>query len=169
MKKILVIGSGGAGKTTFAAQLGQVLGIEVIHLDSLYWQAGWIEMPKPEWKSLLEQIIKRESWVMDGNYTGTLDFRFQACDTVIFLDLPRLICLWRVFKRFLKYRNVTRPEMPAGCEEKLSLEFVLWIWNYPNDTRPKIIKMLNELQQGKNLIRLRSRAEVKAFLENIER
>ena len=169
MKKILVIGSGGAGKTTFAAQLGQMLGIEVIHLDSLYWKSGWVEMPKPEWKTLVEQLVGRESWVMDGNYSGTIDVRFQACDTVIFLDLPRLVCLWRVFKRFLKYRNVNRPDMPVGCEEKLSLEFVLWIWNYPNETRPKIVKMLGERPQGRQLIRLRSRAEIKTFLENVKR
>jgi adenylate kinase family enzyme len=167
MKKILVIGSGGAGKTTFATELGKILNIEVIHLDSLYWKAGWIETPKPEWKRVVEQLLARDSWVMDGNYGGTLDLRFQACDTVIFLDLPRLLCLWRVFKRMLRYRNTNRPDMPEGCQERLSLDFILWIWNYPKKTRPKIIRMLNENQPGKELIKLQSRAEVKTFLGNI--
>jgi len=169
MKKILVIGSGGAGKTTFAKELGKILGIEVIHLDSLYWKPGWVETPKPEWKNIVEQQVARESWVMDGNYSGTIDLRFQACDTVVFLDLSRLVCLWRVVKRFLKYRNVNRPDIPEGCPEKLSLEFLLWIWNYPKNNRPKMLKMLTENQQGKELIWLRSPAEVTGFLDTVKR
>ena len=167
MKKILVIGSGGAGKTTFAKRLGEILKIEVIHLDSIYWKSGWVETPKPEWKMVIDQLLARESWVMDGNYSGTLDIRFQACDTLIFLDLPRLLCLWRVFKRVLKYRGTNRPDLPEGCPEKLSLEFVAWIWNYPKKTRPKIVKMMRENPQGKEMFRLRSKVEVNTFLENI--
>src|SRR5580765_7184882 len=94
MKRILVIGSGGAGKSTFAKRLGEILKIEVIHLDSLYWKPGWIEPPKPEWKKTIERLLTRDFWVMDGNYSGTLDVRFEACDTVIFLDIARMICLW---------------------------------------------------------------------------
>src|SRR5690349_3028678 len=87
MKKILVIGSGGAGKSTFAKQLSAILHLEVLHLDALYWQAGWVETPKPEWKQRVTELLAGDAWIMDGNYSGTLDIRMQACDTVIFLDL----------------------------------------------------------------------------------
>ncbi len=96
MRKILVIGSGGAGKSTLSRQLGELLDIEVLHLDKFYWQAGWIEMPQPEWLKTVEELLGRDAWIMDGNYSGTLDIRIAACDTVIFLDMPRTLCLWRM-------------------------------------------------------------------------
>ncbi|MEW6125739.1 MAG: DNA topology modulation protein [Acidobacteriota bacterium] len=165
MNKILIIGSGGAGKSTFARQLSKILQIEVIHLDSLYWQAGWVEMPKPEWKRLLAELLMRDAWIMDGNYSGTLELRIEACDTIIFLDIAPLICLWRIFKRWARYRNQRRPDMAEGCLEKLSFEFIVWILNYRNRTRPKVIKVLQEKAVDKNVLWLRSTREVEKFLE----
>jgi adenylate kinase family enzyme len=164
MRKVLVIGPGGAGKSTLSNQLGELLGIEVLHLDKFYWHPGWVEMPKPEWRKTIEEMLRRDSWIMDGNYSGTLDIRFQACDTVIFLDMPRTLCIRRVLKRAMMYRNKSRPDMAEGCREKLSLEFILWIWNYPRRTKPKIVNMLESNAEGKNIIRLRSQSEVKRFL-----
>src|SRR6266404_5200610 len=122
MKKILIIGSGGAGKSTFAARLGKVLELDVIHLDKLYWKPGWVETPKEEWKEIVEEIVKRDSWIIDGNYGGTREIRLRACDTVILLDTPRYICIYRILKRALLYRNRTRPDMGTSCREKLDLE-----------------------------------------------
>jgi adenylate kinase family enzyme len=85
MKKVLVIGSGGAGKSVFARQLGQVLNIDVVHLDALYWHPGWAETPRAEWRKVIEGLVRRDAWIIDGNYSNTLDFRLEACDTVIFL------------------------------------------------------------------------------------
>ena len=167
MRKVLVIGSGGAGKSTFAKRLSKILNIEVIHLDSLYWSAGWVETPKAEWKKIVEGLILGDSWIMDGNYSGTLDLRFEACDTVIFLDLARTICLWRVIKRAIKYRNVSRPDMAEGCPEKVDLEFILWIWNYKKRTRPKIVKLLKANSQNKEVVWLRSDEEVEEFLARV--
>src|SRR5687768_10312617 len=96
MKKILVIGSGGSGKSTLARQLGELLGIEVKHLDRLYWQAGWTEPSKEEWLHKVKALTSEDSWVMDGNFGGTLEVRMQRCDTIVFLDLPRPLCLWRI-------------------------------------------------------------------------
>lgn len=151
MKKVLVIGSGGAGKSTFAHRLGAALNVEVVHLDKLYWQPGWVEPPKPEWRATVEELLKRDAWIMDGNYSGTLDIRFAACDTIIFLDMPRMLCLWRVLKRFVMYRHQRRPDMADGCREKLNPEFVLWIWNYPRRTRPKVARLLESNPEGKTI------------------
>lgn len=168
MKRILVIGSGGAGKSTFARRLGEILNIEVIHLDSLYWRPGWVETPRPEWEKTLEHIISRDSWIMDGNYSGTLGLRIEACDTVIFLDIERIICLWRVIKRAVKYRNRSRPDVAEGCPERLNLEFMLWVWNYKKRSRPKIVRMLKEKGHGKKVIWLKSVAEAEGFLAGIK-
>ncbi|HEX8163859.1 MAG TPA: DNA topology modulation protein [Pyrinomonadaceae bacterium] len=170
MRKILVIGSGGAGKSTFSRRLGGILGIEVFHLDALYWKPGWVETPKPEWRRVVEELAGRESWIMDGNYSGTLGLRFEACDTVIFLDVPRLVCLWRVLKRSALYRAGGRPDMAQGCDEKLDVEFLKflrWVWDYPTRTRPKVLELLRKSPPGKNIFRLRGRADVESFLQNV--
>ncbi len=83
MRRVLVIGSGGAGKSTFARRLGDILQIDVIHLDTFYWRPGWVETPKPEWREIVLGLVQRESWIMDGNFSGTLEQRLEACDTVI--------------------------------------------------------------------------------------
>jgi adenylate kinase family enzyme len=165
MRKILVIGSGGAGKSTFSRRLGRILDLEVVHLDALYWKPGWVETPKPEWRRTVEDLVSRDSWIIDGNYSGTLDIRFEACDTAIFLDVPRAVCAWRLLKRKALYRRGGRPDMARGCDEKLSLEFFRWVWAYPARTRPKVLRLLREAPPGKNIFHLRKRAEIEGFLQ----
>jgi adenylate kinase family enzyme len=161
---VLIIGAGGAGKSTVARRLGESLRIEVLHLDRLYWRPGWVETPKGEWRDKVRELVRRESWIMDGNYSGTLDIRLAACDTVVFLDLPRTLCLRRVVKRLLMYRRGGRPDMAEGCPERLSVEFLRWVWDYPNRSRPKVLEKLKAGGEGKRIIRLRSQAEVEKFL-----
>ena len=164
MKRILVIGSGGAGKSTFAKRLGELLKINVIHLDALYWKPGWIEPPKAEWAATVEEIIKCDAWIMDGNYSGTLERRLAACDAVVFLDLPSRTCVWRVFKRLVQYHNATRPDMAEGCHEHFNLQFLLWVWNYRRRTRPKIVHLLKQCERNVQMIWLRSTAAVDEYL-----
>lgn len=164
MKKILVIGSGGAGKSTFANRLGELLGINVIHLDALYWQPGWVEPPKAEWAATIDALISHDAWIMDGNYSGTLERRLAACDAVIFLDLPPRLCVWRVLKRLRRYHNATRPDMADGCHEHFNLQFLLWVWNYRSRTRPKIARLLRQYAGNVKVIWLQSAAAVKAYL-----
>lgn len=167
MKKILVVGSGGSGKSTFSAALGKQLDIPVIHMDALYWQPGWVEPPKPDWQARVEVLCQHEQWIMDGNYSGTLAPRLVACDTVIFLDMPRLLCLWRVLGRGIRYFGVTRPDMAEGCPEKMpDPTFLRWIWNYPERSLPKVLALIDQHAAGKRIIRLRSAAAVRGFLGN---
>src|SRR4051794_905502 len=112
MRRVLVIGSGGAGKTTLARRLAERTGLPLVHLDMLYWHAGWVPTGEPEWDRIIEELVSRDAWVMDGNYGRTLDRRLAACDTVIFLDLPRLVCLWRVIKRRWQYAGANRYSLP---------------------------------------------------------
>ena len=119
MQRVLVIGSGGAGKSAFAVRLGQATGLPVIHLDAAYWKPGWREPSKDAWAARVTQLLAGEHWIMDGNYGGTLEQRLAACDTVVFLDMPRLLCIWRVLKRFVQYRGRTRPDVTAGVQSSV--------------------------------------------------
>ena len=168
MKRILLIGSGGAGKSTFARRLHEVTGLELIHLDKVFWQPNWTEMPKDEWKKQVENLVKGDEWIMDGNFGGTMEMRVKACDTVIFLDMPRTLCVYRALKRVALYRKTTRPDMAEGCEEKFDLKFLGWIWNFSKTTKPKIEKLIEKYQNEKKIIRLKSKKEVENFFMNLE-
>jgi len=169
MKRVLIIGSGGAGKSTLAARLGEATGIEVIHLDKLHWKPNWTSPPKDEWRKTVSKALKKDEWIMDGNFGGTMELRLTACDTVIYLDFPRIICLYRAIKRALKYYNKTRPDMSEGCNEKIDFEFLSWVWNFPKTTKPVIEERLKRFGAGKTIIRLRSPREVEEFFRNLEK
>ena len=169
MLRIIVIGSGGSGKSELSRRIGEILGIEVIHLDRVYWKPNWTEPTKDEWKETVDDLVNRDSWIMDGNYRGTLEIRAAAADTIIFLDLPRILCIWRAVKRWAKYPNQTRPDMGEGCPEKIDFEFLQWIWNFPRDSKPRLVEMLRQYEETKSIYVLKSRREVEAFVKDINR
>ncbi len=105
--------------------------------------------------------------MMEGNFGSTMDLRIAACDTVIYLDLPRTRCIYHVFKRVIKYRNRTRPDMGEGCAEKFDLKFLRWVWNFPKTTKPAIEERLARGGREKTIIRLHSKREIEAFFVNL--
>lgn len=169
MKQILVIGSSGAGKSTFSRRLGEITKLPVVHLDVLHWKPDWTEPDKKEWQYTVEKALKADRWIMDGNFGGTLAMRLEKCDTVIFLDLPRELCVYRVLKRVVTYRNGTRPDMAPGCAEKFDWKFLKWVWNFPRDSKPKVEALLKKFENEKTVIRLKSKREVENFLVNLSK
>ena len=167
MQKVTVIGSPGSGKSVLSRRIGKCLGLPVIHLDSHYWQAGWTPTPSREWDEFLKETSEREKWIIDGNYTRTLDIRLRAADAIVFLDMPRMLCLYRVFKRRIQYHGKTRPDLNEDCEEKLDAGFAVWVWNYKKNTRPKVLDALKPYTDTKEVIILRSRKEAAEFLDRI--
>ncbi len=169
VRRVLVIGSGGAGKSTVAARIAERMGLPLVHLDACYWRAGWVETPADEWAAAVARLAAGEAWVMDGNYGGTLDLRLAACDTVIFLDLPRLVCLASVVRRWWRFRGRTRPDLTPGCPEQLTWEFVWWIWTYPRRRRPGILARLRALDASKRVLIVRTRREASGVAERLAR
>ncbi|WP_074949161.1 DNA topology modulation protein [Alicyclobacillus macrosporangiidus] len=169
MRKVAIIGSPGAGKSTFARRLGDITGIEVYHLDRLFWKPGWVGTPREEWKTLQQQLIQNESWIMDGHYGATMDIRIQAADTVIFLDFPRRVCLWRIAKRVIRYRGQIRPDMAEGCPEKVDFDFIRYAWGFRRREQARIVQRLEEARrEGKQVVRLSTRQQVERYLAGLQ-
>jgi adenylate kinase family enzyme len=168
MKKILTLGCSGSGKTTLALNLGEILNLEVIHLDRLYWKPGWVMVKKDEWIEIVKNIIKKDCWIIDGNFASTLDTRLKEADTAVYLDFPRIICLWQVIKRWLFYIGRNRPDVGEGCKEKIDLEFIMWIWNFNRTHREIMLEKLGKEKHEKNIYILKNYKEMNEFLNNIK-
>ena len=168
MERIMIIGCGGAGKSTLARQLGEKTGLPVVHLDKLFWHPGWVESSKEEIDRKIMEVLEKPRWIMDGNYNRTLPMRLEKCDTVIYLDFNRFACLLGVAKRVLTTYGTVRPDMAEGCPERFDLDFLKWVWKFNEDKREKYYRLLNE-SEGVETIVLKNRRAVKMFLTQIER
>src|SRR5579884_1511206 len=135
--RILVTGNAGAGKTTMADALGQALGLPVHGLDRVVWQPGWQKTAPAQRRRALEQLIaSSDEWIIEG----VSQIVMEAADTIIFLDVPRHVCLWRCAKRNRHYLFRSRPDLPERCPEILIIrELLSIIWNFPAQVRPSIV------------------------------
>ena len=167
MERILIIGCGGAGKSTLARQLGEKLGLPVVHLDSIFWLPNWVERNRDEFDELVRQELMKQTWIMDGNFNRTLPERVKYCDTIIYLDFSRMACLLGVLKRIVTTYGTVRPDMGEGCPERFDLEFLKWVWNFNKNKRESYYRLLNETE-GVNTIVLKNRRMVKRFLKELE-
>lgn len=167
MRRVLVLGCPGAGKSTLARSLGEALSLPVVHLDKLWWKSGWINRTEGEFDALLDAVLLGEEWVIDGNYLRTLPRRLERCDAVVLLDYPRRVCLFRALRRILSWRGRTRPDMAADCPERLDGEFVRWIWEFHRTQRPQVLELLDGWTGEKHVFR--SPKDCARFLAKLER
>ena len=167
MRRVLVLGCPGAGKSTLARSLGEALSLPVVHLDKLWWKSGWVNRTEGEFDALLDAVLLGEEWVIDGNYLRTLPRRLERCDAVVLLDYPRRVCLLRALRRILSWRGRTRPDMAADCPERLDGEFVRWIWEFHRTQRPQVLELLDGWTGEKHVFR--SPKDCARFLAKLER
>jgi adenylate kinase family enzyme len=174
MKKIVIIGSPGAGKSTLARRLMNPLGIEVFHLDCYFWEPGWKEKSIEARIKIQQQLVQGERWIIEGTYLGSSDERLNAADTIIFLDMPFFLCLWRVIKRRFKYNNKPRPDLPEGCPEKLHFPYILKVLAFPLRGHRLFFKKYKEIQarqrhkeEETTLLWFKSNKEVETFLRRL--
>ena len=161
MKKVIVIGCPGSGKSTVSRALHNKTGIPLYHLDMMYWNADKTTVEKSVFLERLSAVLEKDEWIIDGNYGSTMELRMAACDTVIFLDYPLEICLDGIKER----RGKPRSDMP-WIETEPDLEFIEFIKKYNEESRPKVIELLEKYKE-KNIIIFKSRAEADEFLRRL--
>ena len=158
MKKIIVIGCPGSGKSTISRALHNKTGIPPYHLDMMYWNADKTTVEKSVFLEQLSVVLKKDEWIIDGNYGATMELRMAACDTVIFLDYPLDVCLDGIKER----RGKPRSDMP-WIETEEDAEFIEFIKSYNEQQKPKVLELL-EKYSDKNIVIFKSREEADAFL-----
>ncbi len=153
-KRILIQGSAGAGKSTFARELGELLNIPVIHMDKEFWQPGWNRPDPEDWYNRQIEMYERDSWIIEGGaYKKTLPIRVKKSDFIIYLDFNRFFCMYRCIKRYFMYRGKTRPDLSEGCPERIDYAFAKWIlYEQPNIYGPMAIEAIHENIEHDNLL-----------------
>jgi adenylate kinase family enzyme len=169
MHRVAIVGSGGAGKSTLARALGAVTGLPVYHLDRFILKNGWEMVQAEEEERILQGILASERWIIDGNYGRTAPARFAVADTIIFLDLPAVLCTWRIIRRAIEgvSSGSARPDVADGCIEEGDWEFIKWVWNFPRDSRPTILKRIEAYGQGAVIHHLQSKRAVRNFFSTV--
>ncbi|MFR4248582.1 MAG: DNA topology modulation protein [Leuconostoc lactis] len=166
--KFMIIGCGGSGKSTLARKLSDKMDVPVFHLDALLWHDNWEMSSKDEQRHIINNVLDKDQWIIDGNYSATLDMRVAKADTIIFIDRSRVMCLYNVLKRYIHYKGRSRPDMHDNCPEKIDFEFLHWIWTFNKNRKPKIIKMLAAVQNTKNVVILKNNRQINYFLKSIQ-
>ena len=164
MKKIIVIGCPGSGKSYFTKVLSEKLNIKKYHLDLYYWKENWTPTPKDKFLEIINNILKNDEYIIDGNYNSTLEIRFQHADTIFFLDLPTEVCLQSEKQR----RGKKRDDLPYYLSEKgEDKEFIDFICNFAVTNRLRILSLI-EKYNYKNIIVFKTREDVNNYLNDIK-
>lgn len=161
-KKIIVIGSPGAGKSTFARKLRDVTGLPLYYLDMLWHKPDRTNISREEFDRQLIEIVKKDKWIIDGNYQRTLEIRLRECDTVFLLDFPLETCLAGAKSRI----GEKREDLP-WTEQELDEEFSQWILDFPKTQLPQIYELLEEYRREKEVVIFKTRQEENEYLKRL--
>jgi adenylate kinase family enzyme len=164
--RIAIIGCGGSGKTHLANRLAALLNLPLTHLDGVYYDTDWNPLPQEEFAAIQRDLVSAPRWLIEGNYAGTLPIRLAAADTVIFLDLPAITCLSGIIRRRLRYRGGQHAQ--DGVYDRLTWNFIRYIWGYRKTMRPRVRQLLAEHGSSARLITLTSRRQAGRFVAQLE-
>ena len=166
MTRILVIGSNGAGKSTFARCLAEKTGLPLIHLDQIHWRGHWERRSAEEFEAIVFSEARKSGWIIDGNNISSLYQRLPLADTVFWFEFSPIICFFNILKRGCRYYGKVRPDMPDQCAENLSFKFFRYAWNFNHANRQRITSLLSE-NPHLVVIRFTNRRQANKYLADI--
>ncbi len=171
MQRVLVLGSSGSGKSTFAIRLAGITGLPMISIDAVYWQPGWTGPDLVTFSQQMTELAQSERWIMDGNYQshGAGELRRSRADTVFWFDLPRHVCMTGILTRIARSYGRVRPEMAPGCPERFDAEFFRYVWTYRAKQRPKLLAYLDDLRSDQSFVTFSRRTEANDYLAALAR
>ncbi|MEL7467121.1 MAG: hypothetical protein AAFN27_01625 [Pseudomonadota bacterium] len=170
MRRIMIIGGSGSGKSTLARAIGKRLALPVIHMDTLFWEPGWVMAEERAFLDRVDAVVRSDAWVMDGNYSRTWPDRLGRADTVIFLDLPAWLRFLRVIWRTARGYGRSRADLGTGCPERFDPGFLFgWVIGYSRRGRPKALGLMSDDGPARRLnrIHLTSRRQIRSFLADL--
>jgi adenylate kinase family enzyme len=163
VRRVLVIGCGGSGKSTVARALSRKLGLPLVGVDLEYWRPGWVEPSPEEWEARVRELCAADEWVIDGNYGGTMELRLAHADAAIFLDLRTVSCVAGVLRRYFRWRGRTRPDLPEGCPESIDAKFLRYVLGYRRTRRAGVLERLARFDG--DVVVLTSRRAARRYIE----
>ena len=163
MKKVIVIGCPGSGKTTFAEKLCKKTGIPLYHLDAIWHKQDRAHIPREEFDAQMREIFDEESWIIDGNYSRTIEMRLMECDTAFLFDLPTEVCLEGATERLGK-RRYDMPWIDTELDSKLRQE----IESFAEKKLPIVYNLLEKYRQNREIVIFKSREEADKYLNEVK-
>lgn len=160
----MIIGGAGSGKSTLARSLGEITGLPVVHIDTIYWLPNWTMRSRDEISHMSSEIADRDEWIFEGNHSETMAHRATRADMLIFLDITTPRRLWRILRRTLQHYGKLRPDMAEGCYERLDWEFLKFAANYRKNGRIRALSFLKMAPSHLKKHHLRNPGDVEQFL-----
>ncbi|GGX50720.1 ATPase AAA [Tateyamaria omphalii] len=170
MKRVMIVGGPGSGKSTLARLLGERTGLPVHHMDHIHWMPGWIQRPRDLRREMAIAVERGDAWIFEGGFSTTYDHRISRADTLIWLDLPVGLRLWRVTKRLVQYWGQRRPDMAEGCTERIhggTAEFYHFIWRTRHSGRTRLQRLIADAPATLSVHHLTHPRAVRGFLEGL--
>ena len=168
MPKILVLGNSGSGKSTFTSKLAKRLNIKYLHLDTIIYKHDWKTPEIEELQKHIDLFLKEDDWIIDGNFLKKATSRFELCDTIYFLDINRFTCFFSVIHRYFKYKGKKRSSRSELCDEKLTKDYLKWVFfDFYRTSRKTIYKFIKD-NTDKKIYIFKNRRQVNKYLRRNE-
>lgn len=168
MKRVMIVGQPGAGKSTLARALGERTGLPVYHIDKIHWMPGWVERPRDEKTQMCLDVHAKEHWIFEGGHSATWRDRLARCDTLIWIDVGLWRRTYRVARRTVRDLGKVRVDMQEDCPEQFSLEFYQFIWRTRKSSKTNLQHLFDKTPKDKTRVHLRSNREVAEFLKTLK-
>jgi adenylate kinase family enzyme len=164
--RLLVVGCSGGGKSTLSQKIAARFGLEYISIDrDILWLPGWVQRERGEQRRIIERLIAGERWIMDGTNPSTFDIRMPRSNLVIWVRMPRFVNVWGILSRWAKHAGRTRPEMAAGCPERMDWEFFWFVWTWERAFSQRVTNGLLEYGRDTPVLVLKSRRQMRELLD----